>query len=74
MAEQFIKQLNASGKYNRLIAVQVAPLVKFWEAEEYHQDYIAHNPNGGYVKHVSIPEIKRFQKLYPDLVKPDHKF
>jgi len=37
-------------------------MVKFWQAEDYHQDYIIHNPSGGYVQNVSIPEIKHFQK------------
>ncbi|MEP6594968.1 MAG: peptide-methionine (S)-S-oxide reductase MsrA [Ginsengibacter sp.] len=74
MSEQFIREMNASGKFNKPIAVKVAPMVKFWPAENYHQDYIKHNPDGGYVQNVSIPEIKHFQKLYPELVKPDHKF
>ncbi|MEO6455981.1 MAG: peptide-methionine (S)-S-oxide reductase MsrA [Ginsengibacter sp.] len=74
MIEDYIKKLNTSGKYNNPIAVQVAPLVKFWQAEEYHQDYIRQNPGGGYVQNVSIPEIQHFQKQYPELIKPDHKF
>ena len=72
--EDYIKQMNASGKYKAPIAAQVMPFSKFWVAEDYHQDYIAHNPDGGYVQNVSIPEIKHFQKEYPELVKPDHKF
>ncbi|MEO7801442.1 MAG: peptide-methionine (S)-S-oxide reductase MsrA [Ginsengibacter sp.] len=74
MIDNLIKTLNASGKYKRPIAVQVAPLKKFWPAEDYHQDYIMHNPDGGYVRNVSIPEIQHFQHKYPDLVKADHKF
>ncbi len=72
--EDYIKQMNASGKYKAPIAAQVMPLKKFWEAEDYHQDFIAHNPNQGYVQAVSIPEIKHFQKEYPDMIKPDHRF
>ena len=72
--ENYIQQMNASGKYKAPIAAQVMPLKKFWVAEDYHQDYIAKNPDGGYVQNVSIPEIKEFQKEYPQLVKPDHKF
>ncbi|MEO9031902.1 MAG: peptide-methionine (S)-S-oxide reductase MsrA, partial [Ginsengibacter sp.] len=60
--EDDIKQMNASGKYKAPVAAQVMPLTKFWTAEEYHQDYIARNPDGGYVQHVSIPEIKHFQR------------
>lgn len=72
--DSYIKQMNASGKFKAPIAAQVMPLKKFWEAEDYHQDFIARNPNQGYVQHVSIPEIKHFQKEYPEMVKPDHKF
>lgn len=72
--EDYIQQMNASGKYKAPIAAQVMPLKKFWVAEDYHQDYIVHNPTSGYVQHVSIPELKHFQKEYPEMVKPDHKF
>ena len=72
--ENYIKQLTASHKYNAPIAVQVMPLEKFWTAEKYHQNYVANHPGSGYVQTVSIPEIKRFQKEYPDLVKPGHFF
>ena len=72
--EDYIKQLNTSKKYNAPIAVQVMPLTKFWTAEKYHQNYVDNNPNSGYVQNVSIPEIKKFQKLYPDLIKPGHFF
>ncbi len=74
LTENYIKQLNASGKYKKPIAVQVVPFVKFWEAEGYHQDYIKHNPNQGYVQSVSIPEIKKLQKEYPNLIKPGHVY
>ena len=39
-----IQQMNASGKYKAPIAAQVMPLKKFWPAEDYHQDFITHNP------------------------------
>lgn len=72
LAENYIKKLNASRKYNKPVAVQIVPFVKLWEAEDYHQDFIQHNPNQGYVQAVSIPEIKKFQKEYPQLIKKDH--
>ncbi len=74
LAENYIKQLNASGKYKKPIAVQVVPFTKFWDAENYHQDFIQHNPDQGYVQVVSIPEIKKFQKEFPQLIKKDHIF
>jgi peptide-methionine (S)-S-oxide reductase len=60
--------------YKKPIATQVVPFKKFWQAEDYHQNYIEHNPESRYVQYVSIPEIKEFQKQYPQLVKPEHFF
>jgi len=33
-------------KYDKPIAIEVLPLKHFFEAEEYHQDYLFKNPNG----------------------------
>ncbi len=63
-----------AAKYKKPIATQVMPFTKFWQAEDYHQNYIEHNPESSYVQYISIPEIKEFQKQYPQLVKPDHVF
>ncbi|CAA9474134.1 MAG: Peptide-methionine (S)-S-oxide reductase MsrA [uncultured Segetibacter sp.] len=72
LAQDYIKNLQASGKYDKPVAVQLMPFTKFWQAEDYHQNYIDHNPGSGYVQVVSIPEIKKLQKEYPELIKPDH--
>ena len=61
-------------KISKPLAAEVVPFVKFWPAENYHQDYVIHNPDVPYVRGESIPRIKRFQKLYPELIKPDRKF
>lgn len=56
-------------KYSKPIAAEIVPLTKFWPAEKYHQNYIKINPTQGYVVGESIPRIKRFQKLHPELIK-----
>ncbi len=68
----YIKSIQPN--YKEKIAAQVMPFTKFWTAEGYHQNYIENNPNGGYVQHVSIPEIIAFQKEYPNMIKPDKKY
>lgn len=70
LAEDYIRSIQPS--YKEPIAAQVMPFTKFWTAEAYHQNYIDKNPYSGYVQMVSIPEIKKLQKQYPQLVKPDH--
>lgn len=74
LTENYIKELNASGKYKKPISVQLDAFTKFWEAEANHQNFVKRNPTNGYVIHESIPRIKRFQKQFPDLIKPDERY
>jgi len=69
IATSFKTALEASGAYDQPIATEIVPLVKFWEAEAYHQDYERLNPNNPYVKNVSVPRLKRFQAKFPELLK-----
>jgi peptide-methionine (S)-S-oxide reductase len=55
--------------YNGKIATEVTKLSKFYEAEEYHQDFEKRNPNQGYVKAVSVPRLNKFKKKFPYLLK-----
>jgi peptide-methionine (S)-S-oxide reductase len=74
LVENYIKQLNSSGKYKSRIAVQVIPYTQFWTAEDYHQNYIVKNPHGGYVQNYSIPEVRKVQKQFPSLIKANQFF
>ncbi|TDI67852.1 MAG: peptide-methionine (S)-S-oxide reductase [Bacteroidetes bacterium] len=51
------------------VAAQVLPFQKFWVAEGYHQDFERLNPNHGYIRNVSVPRLKQFQKKFPQLLK-----
>jgi peptide methionine sulfoxide reductase msrA/msrB len=56
-------------EYSKPIATQVVPFEKFYEAEEYHQDFVKRNPNQGYVRGESIPRRDRTLAKVKDLVK-----
>jgi len=49
-AENFIDIVNKSKRWKDPVVTTLEPLVKFWPAEEYHQDYLVKNP-GGYTCH-----------------------
>ena len=65
----YIELLQEKKIFSGEIVTEVKPLEKFFYAEEYHQDYEKNNPNNPYVQQVSIPRLKRFQQLYPELLK-----
>ncbi len=73
--DAYIRQLYDEGEYQQgEIVTEVTMLETFWPAEDYHQNYERKNPNNPYVRGVSIPRLRRFQKNYPELLKTDiHK-
>jgi peptide-methionine (S)-S-oxide reductase len=46
----------------RPIVTQIVPLVKFYPAEAYHQDYFRNNPEQGYCQAVIRPKVEKFEK------------
>lgn len=68
------KKETLAKKLNKKIAAEVYPFLKFWKAEDYHQNYERLHPNQSYIRGVSIPRLKRFQAKFPELLKqhPHH--
>lgn len=57
------------------IATEIAPLKKFYVAEDYHQNFQARNPNQGYVRGVVTPKAEKFKHTLEDKgkIKPEAK-
>jgi peptide-methionine (S)-S-oxide reductase len=43
IAEKKIKEINESGEYDKEVATDLRESVEFYEAEEYHQDFVEKN-------------------------------
>jgi len=60
-------------KINGFIAAEILPFQKFWEAEEYHQNYEKRNPDNPYIKNVSTKRLDKLYQSCPLLVKKEVK-
>ena len=69
----YIKNLGSTGYYSDKIVTEIVPLTTFWPAEIYHQDYFAKNPDQPYCVFVVGKKVEKFEKLFPELVKPEYK-
>ncbi|MDR3714647.1 MAG: peptide-methionine (S)-S-oxide reductase MsrA [Puia sp.] len=59
-----IKKLTDAHAYKSPIVTQVTPFTNFYPAEAYHQEYIFHHPENGYVQQVSIPDFIHFKEVF----------
>jgi peptide-methionine (S)-S-oxide reductase len=70
VAEAYIAQLGRIGAFDEPIVTELEPLEAFYEAEDYHHDYAARNPNQPYIRGVSAPKVAKLKKVHADMLKP----
>ncbi|CAN5142738.1 peptide-methionine (S)-S-oxide reductase MsrA [soil metagenome] len=68
-AEQSKDSLTASALYHDPIITQIVPFKKFFNAEEYHQDYYDTNTSNPYCRIVIDPKITKLYKDFKPLIK-----
>ena len=65
IAEAYIAQLNAARIYERPIATRVGAYSAFYDAEDYHQDYLVHHPDDAYIRYNDLPKLERLKREFP---------
>ena len=68
-AEAFIREIDASTKEGSPVVTTVEPLANFYEAESYHKDYFARNPEAAYCNLIISPKVEKVQKQFAELLK-----
>lgn len=63
------KKTTLEDELGQKVAAEIVPYEKFWQAEDYHQDYEKNHPNNPYIRNVSIPRIEKFEEKFPELLK-----
>jgi peptide-methionine (S)-S-oxide reductase len=70
IAQSYIAQLDAAKVYSRPIVTKVEPFQAFYPAEDYHQDYLKHNPDNPYIVYNDLPKLENLKKNFPALYRP----
>jgi peptide-methionine (S)-S-oxide reductase len=69
LAEASKKDMDASGTYSSPIVTEITEFDSFYEAEDYHQDFFANNPNQPYCTFIVKPKVEKFSAKYQDKLK-----
>lgn len=69
IAEESMKKTDASDLWQDPIVTEIQPISNYSQAENYHQDYYANNPNAGYCQVVIAPKLKKFRKEFSHMLK-----
>jgi peptide-methionine (S)-S-oxide reductase len=63
-AERFKTRIDASGTWKSPVVTEIVPFTKFYQAEDYHQNYFRNNPNQQYCRYVIRPKLEKFEKVF----------
>ena len=69
VAAAYVQQLKDANVFDQPIVTTLEPLEQFFEAEAYHQGFVARNPNQPYVAAVAMPKVKKLEKSFAEKLK-----
>jgi peptide-methionine (S)-S-oxide reductase len=69
IAEELIGELNKAHLWRKPIVTQIAPLDKFYPAEDYHREYFSRHPEQAYSQMVVSPKVNKFRKQWAKRLK-----
>lgn len=66
-----MKKVFATELWKDPVVTQIVKFEKFWEAEEYMQDYYNKNPRASYCLFIIDPKIQKLRQKFADKLKSD---
>lgn len=63
-AREILDEVTEAKLYADPIVTEVTPFTNFYEAEGYHEDYFARNPEQAYCRAVIAPKVAKFREKY----------
>lgn len=68
-SEAYIALLTKENTFGKPIVTVISAATKFYEAEDYHQNYYNQNQSQGYCSYVITPKVEKVRKLFKDKLK-----
>jgi peptide-methionine (S)-S-oxide reductase len=68
-AEEYITLLTKENTFGKPIVTVISAESKFYEAEDYHQNYYNQNQSQGYCSYVITPKVEKVRKLFKNKLK-----
>ncbi|NCT66096.1 MAG: peptide-methionine (S)-S-oxide reductase MsrA [Rhodanobacteraceae bacterium] len=65
IAAAYVAQLERAHAFGAPIATRIETGAHFHPAEDWHQDYLAHNPSDAYIVINDLPKIANLRRLFP---------
>lgn len=65
IAEAYVQQLNKSHVFTNNIVTKIDAFKAFYPAEDYHQDFLIHNPYYPYIVINDMPKIENLKRMFP---------
>lgn len=71
LAEFYMKKLDDSKYFPKPIVTEIKPLINFYPAEEYHQNFYNENPGHGYCMAVVASKVAKFREIFGESAKKE---
>ena len=68
LAGSYIEALEEDGGYDDEVVTELAPLERFYRAEEKHQDYFEKNPTDAYCRMNARPKVEKVRETFREKV------
>ena len=68
LVETYVETLEEEGVYDDEIVTEIEPLERFWEAEEYHQNYFEKNPQDAYCRMHAAPKVEKIRETFAEKI------
>lgn len=69
LSEQYKQKLTAEQVWDKPIVTEISPLINFYAAEDYHNNYFELNPENMYCQSVVRPKVEKFRKVFGEKLK-----